>query len=165
MFAPQIKWRKVKNANARNHILFIEIEPHMPLSTLAQEIAEWQFKARVFIPVGLLSCAAGAYAGYLAAGWFGAGMFGFVTLMAGTVFSNNAVSGTRDLEYWGRAVDWQAGGDLARLVRELAGYGQFRNAVPESVIHDEIVKRGAKAGQWVEDNYSALQTEYCKRNK
>ena len=163
MILPPIKWREVKNANASNHMLFIEIEPQMPFSTLAQEVAEWQRKALVWVPAGLVGLVFGAFAGWQIAGVFAAVLAGLIGLCAGVVIGNNAVSGTRSLEYWGRAVDVAAGGDIVTLVKELSGYSQFRHAVPLETIKAEIGKRIPKALVWLENHEAALKRIYDER--
>jgi hypothetical protein len=159
---PPIKWRNVKNASATNHMLFIEIEPHLPLATLAQEVAEWQHKAKRWIPAGAAGLALGSFAGWSAVGWFGL-VFGLVAMSAAAVIANNLVSGTRLIEYWGRAVDVAAGGDLDMLVEEVRGYGQFRHAVPPATIKAEIEARRRDAEKWFDRNRKALASAYARR--
>lgn len=153
---PPVKWRNVKGANARNHVWGIEIEPSVPFGTLAQEVAEWQRKAIVWVPAGLAGLVFGAFAGWNIAGVFAAVLAGLIGLCAGVVIGNNAVSGTRSLEYWGKAVNVAAGGDLDALAKSLSGYGQFRHAVPVETIKREIGKRIPKALVWLQNNEATL---------
>lgn len=163
MIRPPIIWRNVKNARARSYPWFIEIEPQWPLGTLAEEVAEWQHKAALFIPAALLAGGAAGFAGWQIAGLVGAILAGLVGLFAGTVLGNNLRSGTRAIEYWGKAVHVAAGGDLDKLARELSGYGQFRGAVPAETIRAEIAKRIPKALVWLQNNEPALERIYGRR--
>ena len=160
---PPVKWRDVKGANARNHLWGVEIEPSARFGTLAQEVAEWQRKAVVFVPSGLAGLALGALAGWFIAGWFAAVLAGLVGLFAGAVLGHNLRSGTRELEYFGRAVDWVAGGDLDQLARELSGYGQFRHAVPVETIKLKITLRRGLAEEWLARNREGLERIYARR--
>lgn len=163
MIRPPIIWRDVRGAVARSHIWFIEIDPTEPLSTLAEEVAEWQHKAAVFIPSGLATCIALGFAGYQVAGWFAALLAGLVGLFAGAVIGHNLRSGTRALEYWGKAVSLAAGDDLDTLAKSLSGYGQFRHAVPLETIKLKITLRRDPAEDWLARNLPALERAYAKR--
>lgn len=160
---PPVKWRKVRNAVATNHLLFIEIEPDQPFSTLAQEVAEWQHKAALWVPMAIVAGVMAGVAGWHIAAAFGALLFAAVGTVAGAVLGNNLRSGTRAIEYWGRAVDYAAGGDLDTLARRLSGYKQFRHAVPLETIKAEILLREDRAMQWLGRNEAALWRVYQTR--
>jgi hypothetical protein len=145
-------------------MLLIEIEPDRPFGTLAQEVAEWQSKAVVWIPAAVVGLALGATAGWFAIGLYGAVLFGFIATVALAVITNNLVSGTRRIEYWGRAVDVAAGGDIDLLASQLSGYGQFRGAVPIETIKAEIISREERAVKWLARNRAALERVYSRRN-
>lgn len=161
---PPIKWRQVRGANARNHMLFIEIEPDRPFGTLAQEVAEWQSKAIAFIPAGAAGFALlGAGAWFAVSLLWAAALAAILGMMGAAVIANNIVSGTREIEYWGRAVDVAAGGDLDRLVSQLSGYTQFRGAVPLATIRQEILDRVPQARRWLANNNEGLERAYAER--
>jgi hypothetical protein len=163
MIRPPIFWRNVKNAVGRSHMLFIEIEPDQPLSTLAEEVAEWQRKAAVFIPAGLVGLGLGAWTGWSIAGPFWAVLFGLAGMAMFAVIANNLVSGTRAIEYWGKAVSAAAGDNLDELAKSLSGYGQFRHAGPLETIKTEIEARLPDAIEWLEKNRAALERAYARR--
>lgn len=173
---PPIIWRDVRGARARNHLWGVEIEPSARFGTLAQEVAEWQRKAVVFVPAAAGGALALGLAGWLVAGWFAAALAGLVGLFAGAVLGHNLRSGTRELEYFGRAVDlaaerlahaslpgWDEQAHLDRLARELSGYDQFRHAVPVETIKLKITLRRPSAESWLARNRPALERAYARR--
>lgn len=159
MIRPPIIWREVKGAVATNHLAFIEIEPSASLAVLAEEVAEWQHKALVWVPCAML---AAGLALWLVQGWF-ALLAAPVALVAGAVAGHNIRSGSRAHEYWGKAVNVAAGGQIDRLAESLWGYGQFRHAVPLETIKREIGKRLPRALVWLENNEAALLGIYEAR--
>lgn len=163
MIRPPIIWREVRGAVATNHLWFIEIEPIASFGTLAEEVAEWQHKALVWVPCALLGAVLGGFAGWQAVGPLGL-LAGLIGLFAGAVGGHNLRSGTRALEYWGKAVHVAAGGNAAALARSLSGYGQFRHAVPTETIKAEIGKRIPRALVWLENNEAALLKIYEARS-
>ena len=163
MIRPPVIWRNVKGANATNHLWFIEIEPEAGFNVLAEEVAEWQYKAVLFIPIGLAMGAALAFAGYQVAGWFACVLAGIVGLFAGAVVGHNLRSGTRGLEYWGNAANVAAGGDIEQEARALFVYRQFGRAVPVETIKAEIGRRMPRALVWLHNNEAALLKVYEAR--
>lgn len=160
MIRPPIIWREVRGAVATNHLWFIEIEPTASFGTLAEEVAEWQYKAVLFIPIGLAMGVALAFAGYQVAGWFASALAGIVGLFAGAVIGHNLRSGTRGLEYWGNAANVAAGGDVEQEARALFVYHQFNRAVPVETIKAEIGRRMPCALVWLHNNEAALRKIY-----
>lgn len=172
MFAiPPIKWRRVKNALATNHLLFIEQRPGLPFGAaiLAEEVAEWNVKAWPAFGAGVAAFAGIGYAAS-ALGAFYAVLAALVAGVGAAVIVNNIISSTRRIEYWGNAVNWRAGvrlgadsaSYLAAQARGLSGYGQFRHSVPVDAIIIEITERQVAADKWLDKHWAQVLVVYKK---
>jgi hypothetical protein len=174
MIIPPTKWRKVKGAKARNHLLYIEQTPGLPFGAprYAQEIREHNLKAFPALAVGLVALIAALVAVW-PIGAFYAVLAALVAAVAGTVITNNAISGTRRVEYAGKAIEWRAavrfyGADAAGYLlseaRELAPYPQFR-AVPLDTIVAGIEAQGGKADKWLDAHWLNIKQAYYHERK
>lgn len=173
---PRTRWHKVKGAKARNHLFTgIEQTPGLPFGAprFAQEVAEWNAKAWPALAGGLvLAMLAGVAGIMLGLPWWAALLGALIGLMLGVVLVNNAISGTRGLEYRGKAIEWRAavrfeGADAFAYLRseaeELAPYRQFRG-VPAKTIAAAIEARGDWADRWLDRRWPAIIAAFALGN-